>query len=316
MINGIGKTPIAKIKYKYKKKIDEIYTKLEYYNLTGSIKDRVAYYIIHNAEKNGELKPNMPIVEATSGNTGISLSALGTMTNHKVYIFMPDWVSIERRKLIELYGANIKLFSKQDGGFKKCIEEAEKFAKENKYFYANQFANESNVMAHYETTGEEIINQVKNIGAFVSGYGTGGTLTGIAKKIKEKNINAKIYAIEPEKMPMLKENKILGTHKIEGIGDEIIPKILDKKLIDDIILINDDEAIKMTQKISQQLGIGVGISSGANFLAAVKIKDKINENVVTVFADDNKKYLSTDLTKLNKKNDNEIKLLDVQILRY
>ena len=241
------------------------------------------------------------------------------MQKHPVYIFMPDWVSEERQKIIKLYGANIKLISRKEGGFKKCIEEAEKFAKENNYYYANQFNNSYNVKAHYETTGEEIIKEIKNIEAFVSGYGTGGTITGIGRKIKEKNKNAKIYAIEPEKMPMLKENKIIGSHKIEGIGDEIIPEILDEKIIDEIILIKDGEAINMARKISKNLGIGVGISSGANFLAAVKIKEKTKGNVVTIFADDNKKYLSTDLTKeenskeKKERKENKIKLIKVEI---
>lgn len=266
-------------------------------------------------KKDGDLKENMPIVEATSGNTGIAISAIGAMRKHKVYIFMPDWVSMERRKIMELYGAELRLFSKGDGGFKRCVEEAERFAKENNYFYASQFSNDDNVEAHYKTTGEEILKQVENIGAFVSGIGTGGTLTGISKKLKEKYPKAKIYALEPSKMPLIKENKILGSHKIEGIGDEFIPKILDRDLIEDILLIDDNDAISMAREISSKLGIGVGISSGANFLAAMKIKDFIKDNVVTIFADDNKKYLTTDLTNTKYINKNNVELIDVEIIK-
>lgn len=256
----------------------------------------------------------MPIVEATSGNTGIAISAIGAMKSHKVYIFMPDWVSEERKKIMELYGAEVRLFSKDDGGFKRCIKEAEKFAKENGYFYANQFSNRDNIEAHYQTTGTEIINQVENIGAFVSGIGTGGTLTGISKRIKEKYPQARIYALEPTNMPLIKENKILGSHKIEGIGDEFIPEILDTNLIEDVFLIDDDIAIGMAREISSKLGLGVGISSGANFIAAVKTKYFTTGNVVTIFPDDNKKYLTTDLANKKYNNKSGIKLLDVEIM--
>ena len=314
MIKGIGNTPIAKIIYEYNNKINNVYAKLEYYNLTGSIKDRIAYFIIDNAKKRGELREGMPIVEATSGNTGIAISAIGAMKNHNVYIFMPDWVSEERKKIMELYGANVRLFSKYDGGFKRCIKEAEKFAKVNNYFYANQFSNPDNVEAHYQTTGVEIIKQVENIGAFVSGIGTGGTLTGISKRIKEKYPEASIYALEPKNMPLIKENKILGPHKLEGIGDEFIPKILDRSLIKDIFLIDDDMAIGIAREISAKLGLGIGISSAANFIAAVKAKDFTKENVVTVFADDNKKYLTTDLANTKYTNKSGIKLIDAEII--
>lgn len=254
----IGNTPMIKINYEYKGKDRYSYTKLEYYNLTGSIKDRIAYYIIKNAIKRGTLKKEMPIIEATSGNTGIALSALGRYYNHPVYIFMPDWVSKERIKIMESYGAKVILFSREQGGFLKCIEEAKNMAKEKNGFLANQFSNEDNFLAHYETTAVEIINQVpEKIYGFVSGVGTGGTLMGTGKRLEEEFKDLKIVAIEPDKMPMISGGKIIGNHKIEGIGDDFIPELVDKKAIDKVILVNDEDAINMSRRLAKELGIGV-----------------------------------------------------------
>ena len=321
----IGNTPMVKIRYLYFGKEREIYTKLEMFNLTGSIKDRVAYYMIKNAKEKGVLKENMPIIEATSGNTGISLSALGAYYKHPVYIFMPDWASKERIALMKLYGANLKLISKEEeGGFMKCVEEAKKLAKEVNGFLANQFENEDNILAHYETTGKEIVEQLKEkeIGGFVSGVGTGGTLIGIGKRLKEENSKTKVVALEPQKMPILSNGKILGQHKIEGIGDDFVPEIFNrnKDIVEkDIILVNDDDAINMARKLSKELGLGVGISSGANFLGAVLLQEKLQKPIVTVFADDSKKYLSTDLTKeINESKDlmsNQIELLSYEEIK-
>lgn len=300
-------TPMVKIDYEYKGESRYIYTKLEYYNLTGSIKDRVAYYIINNAKKRGILKENMPIIEATSGNTGIALAALGAYYNHPVYIFMPDWASEERIKLMKNYGANVILCSKEDGGFIRCVEEAKKMAKEKNAFLANQFANTDNFLAHYETTGEEIIKQVpEEVFGFVSGVGTGGTLMGTGKKLKEKFKDLKIVAIEPDKMPIISQGKIIGQHKIEGIGDDFVPDLVDREAINEIILVNDEDAINMSRRLAKELGLGVGISSGANLIGSILLNEKINKPVVTVFADDNKKYLSTDLSKNIDTNENFI----------
>ncbi len=306
--NGIiGNTPMIKINYRYNGKEKRVFTKLEYFNLTGSIKDRVAFYIINNAKKRGVLKEKMPIVEATSGNTGIALSALGSYYKHPVYIFMPDWASKERIELMKGYGVKIFLFSKEEGGFVRCVNEAKKMAEEINGFCANQFANNDNYLAQYETTGEEILNQLQGkIGGFVSGVGTGGTLMGIGDKLKEKHNNMILTAIEPDKMPMLSGGKTIGQHKIEGIGDDFIPDLVDINKIDKIIQINDDDAINMSRKISKELGIGVGISSGANLIGSVLLADEIDDSVVTVFADDNKKYLSTDLSKEIDTNSNFI----------
>ena len=313
----IGNTPMIKINYKYKGERKSIYTKLEYYNLTGSIKDRVAYYIIENAKKQGDLKENMPIIEATSGNTGIALAALGAYYKHPVYIFMPDWASKERIDLMKSFGANIILISKEEGGFIKCVEEAKKLAKEKNGFLSNQFANINNFQAHYETTGTEILEQIpEKIEGFVSGVGTGGTLMGIGAKLKEKFKDLKIVAIEPDKMPIISQGKKIAQHKIEGIGDDFVPDLIDKTKIDKIILVNDDDAINMAKKLARNLGLGVGISSGANLIGSILLNEELKNPVVTVFADDNKKYLSTDLSKEinNNKNfvSNQIELINYE----
>ena len=319
LISTIGNTPMIKINYEYNGKNKYIYTKLEYYNLTGSIKDRVAYYIINNAKKRGILKDGMPIIEATSGNTGIALAALGRFYKHPVYIFMPDWVSKERIDLIKNYGAKIILFSKEEGGFIRCVEEAKKMAEESKAFLANQFANKDNFYAHYDTTAEEIIKQVpEELYGFISGVGTGGTLMGTGKRLKEEFQNLKIVAIEPDKMPIISQGKIIAQHKIEGIGDDFVPDLVDRDAIDDIILVNDDDAINMSRKLARELGLGVGISSGANLIGCILANKKMDKPIVTVFADDSKKYLSTDLVNPIVNNEeflsNRIKLIGYEIV--
>ena len=315
----IGNTPLVKIKYKFKGKLNHIYAKLEAYNLTGSIKDRVAYYIIKRAYAEEKLKKGMTIVEATSGNTGISLAAMGAFFGNPVHIFMPNWVSKERLSLMQMYNATVTLISKEQGGFKRAILEAEKYAKQNNAFLSNQFENSDNVLAHYETTSKEIIDSLNgNISGFVSGIGTGGTLMGVAKRLKEANDKVKIYALEPDKMPLLSKNKVITNHKIEGIGDDFIPKIVDKKLIDKIIMINDDDAINMARKLALNVGLGVGISSGANMLASILVKEENDGNIVTVFPDDNKKYISTDLSKTIDNNEdfisNKVEILDYKFI--
>ena len=306
---------MIKIDYEFEKNKRSIYVKLEYYNLTGSIKDRVAYYIINNAKKQNLLKDSMPIVEATSGNTGIALAALGAYYKHPVYIYMPEWASKERVNLMKLYGANVTLVSREDGGFIGCVEKAKNKAREINGFLANQFSNENNFLAHYETTAKEIIEQVpEKVDSFISGVGTGGTLMGIGKRLKEEFEDFKIVALEPDKMPIISTGKPLGNHKIEGIGDDFVPDLIDKEAIDDIILVNDDDAINMSKKLAKELGLGVGISSGANIIASALWQQKNKNRVVTVFPDDNKKYLTTDLVKENLVGENfisnKIKLLD------
>ncbi len=311
----IGNTPMIKIKYRYQNKENYVYAKLEYYNYTGSIKDRVAYYIIKKAKELGDLKDKQAIVEATSGNTGISFAALGVYFNHPVHIFMPDWASRERVEIMKLYGAHVHLVSKEEGGFKEAIKKALEYAQKIKGFLPKQFENSLNVDAHYYGTGKEIWEQLPNIDTFVSGIGTGGTLMGVARRLKENNPQVQIVALEPNKMPMLSGGIVKSNHKIEGIGDDFVPLIVDKDLIDKIVLIDDEDAINMSRIISKKLGLGVGISSGANFLASVLANGKC---VATVFADDSKKYLSTDLTRKIDDNpqflSNQIELLGFEVI--
>ncbi len=318
-MNGlIGNTPMIKIYYRYLGKKRFLYTKLEFYNLTGSIKDRIVYEMLKKAKKNGKLKEGVPIVEATSGNTGISLAAIGAYFHHPVIIYMPNWVSKERMLLMKSYGAEVHLISKEEGGFQKCIECAMREVELNGAYYLSQFSNSDNWQAHYETTAEEIIKVIENVGGFVSGIGSGGTLMGIGKRLKKQNADTIIAALEPDTLPLLSTGNCLGSHKIEGIGDEFVPAIVDRSVIDQVYLIHDSDAINMSRKLASELGLGVGISSGANFLAAVLLEEEIGTNIVTVFPDDNKKYLSTDLVLDLEDNQtflsNRIELLSYEIV--
>lgn len=313
----IGNTPMIKIDYEYEGKKSSIYAKLEYYNYTGSIKDRIALYIIQKERQNGNLKEGQAIVEVTSGNTGISFSAIGALFGHDVHIFMPDWVSLERRNLIEMYGAHVHLVSREEGGFKKALELADEFAIENDAFKPLQFDNPLNVEAQYNSTGKEILDSVNDINAFVSGIGTGGTLMGIGKRLKDNDQSSKIFALEPSTLSILKMGMEEGSHMIEGIGDDFIPGIIDQSLIDDIVLIHDCDAINMSKRIAKEFGLGIGISSGANFLASV-LMDSDDYKIATVFADDNKKYITTKLSEPVDDNpeliSNRIKLIGFEVI--
>ena len=200
----VGNTPMIKIDYEYEGKKGSIYSKIEYYNYSGSIKDRIALYIIEKEKERGNLKDGQPIIEVTSGNTGIAFSALGALFGHEVHIFMPDWVSLERRQLIQMYGAKVHLVSREEGGFKKALELVDEFAEEIGAYKPLQFDNELNVEAQYNTTGQEIIDTLPDVNAFVSGIGTGGTLTGVGKRLKDYNPDAKVFVLEPSTLSILK----------------------------------------------------------------------------------------------------------------
>jgi len=305
-INGlsslIGNTPLFAINFKYKGEKRVIYAKAEQLNMTASIKDRMAYHILLNAYKRGVLKEGDLLIEATSGNTGIAIAALGRSLGHPVTIFMPDWMSRERINIIESLGAQIRLVSKEEGGFLGSIEMAKKLAEKNENtFLPSQFSNDDNIQAHYETTGPELWWQLKYRSiipeAFVAGVGTGGTVMGVGKYLKEKNPEIKIHPLEPSNSPTMSTGHKVGKHRIQGISDEFIPSIVSLDELDDIVSVDDGDAIIMAQKLSSELGIGVGISSGANFLGALKIQNEMGQNtiVATVFPDCNKKYLSTNL---------------------
>jgi cysteine synthase A len=300
----VGNTPLLQIEFLYKGEKRIIYAKAENFNITGSIKDRMAIYILRKAYEKGNIRPGDVIIEATSGNTGISFSALGRALGHQVIIYMPNWMSRERIELIGSLGAKINLVSKEEGGFLGSIEKAEQYAKSNKNtFLPRQFSNDDNITAHYETTGPEIWWQMRfrNLipDAFIAGVGTGGTIMGVGKYLKQMNSEVKIHPLEPANSPTLTTGHKVGKHRIQGISDEFIPPIVNLSSLDEVVSVDDGDAIIMAQKLAGQLGIGVGISSGANFIGALKIQNKLgsNANVVTVFPDDNKKYLSTDLLR-------------------
>jgi cysteine synthase A len=301
----IGNTPLLKIDYTYKKERRSLYAKAEYHNLTGSIKDRMAYHILSCAYTSGDLRPGMHIMEATSGNTGISFSALGRAMKHEVTIFMPNWMSAERINLIKSYGANIRLVTPEEGGFLGSIAMAENHKKENPdgIFLPRQFDNDKNCEAHATSTGPEIVAQLIQQGlvpdAFVAGVGTGGTIMGVGAYLRSVNPDVKIYPLEPANSPTMSTGHKVGKHRIQGISDEFIPSIVKLDKLNDIVQVDDGDSIIMAQHLARTLGLGVGISSGGNFLGAVKAQNTLGREsiVVTVFADDSKKYLSTDYTR-------------------
>jgi cysteine synthase A len=300
----VGNTPLLRITCKVRGRHRTIYAKAEYVNLTGSIKDRMAIHILGRARASGRLAPGQPIAEATSGNTGIAIAGVGRAMGHPITIFMPDWMSRERIDLIASLGAQIHLVSAAQGGFLGCIERAEECAAgEAAAFLPRQFSNEDNCAAHEATTGPEILWQLREHGlspdAFVAGVGTGGTVMGVGRFLKRVEPRVKIHPLEPASSPTLSAGHKVGKHRIQGISDEFVPPIVDLRFLDEIIAVDDGDAILMAQKLARELGLGVGISSGANFLGALKVLDARDDDavVVTVFCDDNKKYLSTDLLR-------------------
>ena len=300
----IGNTPLLEIEFALHGTHRVIYAKAEHLNMTGSIKDRMAFHIIQNAYDDGRLRAGGRIIEATSGNTGIAFAAIGRALGHPVTIFMPSWMSSERINLIRSLGAEIVLVTKEQGGFLGSIDRAEALAEDvDNAFLPRQFSNEYNSEAHYETTGPEIWWQLRfrsiQPDAFIAGVGTGGTIMGTGSFLRAKHPTIRLFPVEPASSPTLSTGCKVGNHRIQGISDEFIPSILDLDSLDDVLAVDDGDAILMAQKLSSVLGLGVGISSGANFVGAIKAQELLGPEacVVTVFADDNKKYLSTDLLR-------------------
>ena len=298
----VGNTPLVSIHFRYRGTHRVLYAKSENLNLTGSIKDRMALRILQKAYEDRTIAPGHIIAEATSGNTGISFAALGRMLGHPVKIFMPDWMSQERVHLIRSYGADVVSVTHEEGGFLGSIRKCEEFsASRNDVFLPRQFSNPGNTEAHQETTGPEIWSQLLSVGkrpqAFVAGVGTGGTVMGVGKYLRQLDSNIKIHPVEPAESPTLSTGCKVGNHRIQGISDEFVPEIIHLKDLDEVISVSDGDAILMAQKLATSLGLAVGISSGCNFIAAVKAQERIGPDavVVTVFCDDNKKYLSTAL---------------------
>ena len=322
----IGNTPLMEISYRFKNGTEQqILAKIEYHNHTGSIKDRMALYILQKAYEESKIMPGDTIVEATSGNTGISFASIGKNLGHHVRIIMPDWLSKERKDIIKSLGAEIILVSKEEGGFLKSIEMAEQMQHDERIFLPRQFENKYNAEAHEKTTGREIghallLDQLRPY-AFIAGVGTGGTIMGVGKYLRTLYPEIKLHPLEPAESPTLSTGHKNGHHRIQGISDEFIPAILDLKNLDKIIQVNDGDAILMAQKLAIQLGLGVGISSGANLIGAIKVQQESNSDkaVITVFPDSNKKYLSTDLMKVETVKDGyltpDIQLINTRPLR-
>lgn len=298
----IGKTPVVKLNQIVPEEAAEVYVKLEFFNPGSSVKDRIALSMVEAAEKDGRLKPGDTIVEPTSGNTGIGLSMVGAAKGYPVVIVMPDTMSIERRKLMQAYGAKLILTPGAEG-MKGAIAKAEALAKENGWFLPLQFENMANPQIHEETTGPEIIADFKELGldAFVSGIGTGGTITGAGKALKKAFPEIKIYAVEPAESAVL-EGKQPGPHKIQGIGAGFIPDTLDTKIYDEALPVTSDEAIETARLVGQKEGFLVGISSGAAIAAAIQVAQKLGagHKVLAIVPDNGERYLSTVLYQFDE----------------
>ncbi|MGL6105966.1 cysteine synthase A [Romboutsia sp.] len=289
ILSLIGNTPIIKLNNLNN---GNIYLKLEKVNAGGSVKDRAVYFMIDGLEKSEKLKKGDVLVEATSGNTGIALAMIGRLKGYEVIIVMPETMSIERRALMKAYGAKL-ILTEGSKGMGGAIEKADELLESNdKYKSLGQFDNLDNPNAHYKTTGVEIYNDIPDIDIFVCGVGTGGTLSGTAKYLKEKNSNVKIIAIEPKKSPKISQG-ISGTHKIQGIGAGFVPKNYDETVVDEVMVIDDDEAFEGVRLIAEKEGILVGISSGANVYGALELAKKYpDKKIVTIAPDGVEKYIS------------------------
>lgn len=292
VLEAVGNTPLIKLK---KLSSGNVFAKAEFLNPGGSIKDRVAKYIIEAAQKEGALKSGMTIIEATSGNTGIGLTLVGVQKGFQVICIMPENMSEERKKIIHAFGGDI-VFTPAKAGLLGCLEKMREITQTEpeKYFVVNQFSNPNNPKLHYEQTGPEIWNELKgDINIFVAGVGSGGTLQGIGKYLKEKKPDIKIVAVEPKNCASLLGREP-GLHQIQGIGDGFVPDVLDVNLVDMVFTVSDDEAINTTRKLSHQEGLLVGTSSGANVFAALHM-DNGQNRVVTVLPDRAERYFSTAL---------------------
>jgi cysteine synthase A len=318
----IGNTPLLEIRCRFRGSERVIYAKAEHMNMTGSIKDRMAFHILRSAYRQGRIAPGDTIVEATSGNTGIAFAAIGRALGHPIVIFMPDWMSAERVALIRSFGAKIVPVSHEQGGFVGSIRMTEEFATgQPPCFLPRQFSNEANVEAHETSTGPEIWSQMQLRGltpdAFVAGVGTGGTIMGVGRFLRRQRPTIRLYPMEPAESPTISTGCKVGQHRIQGISDEFVPAILQLDQLDEVIAVHDGDSILMAQKLASQLGLAVGISSGGNFLAALKAQERLGRHAVvaTVFADDNKKYLSTDLLRDEPSRDGYL-APDVELLGY
>ncbi|MCD6488721.1 MAG: cysteine synthase family protein [Desulfurococcales archaeon] len=321
----IGGTPVVRLTNVVPPDVKaEIWGKAEFMNPTGSVKDRMAYYMIKTAEATGKLKPGMTLVVPTTGNTGIAFAAWGSYFGYKVLIVIPEEMSEERFLLMKLLGADFVTTPGGESDAMGALEYAKKLARENpdKYFVFDQWSDEANVWSHYETTGKELVEQLGKIDAFVAHVGTGGTLVGVAIRLKEVNPKTIVVGAEPAECPVatywFKENKEgpWGRHEIEGVGDGFVPEIIRKyrDYIDDFVTVSSDEAINMARLIAKKEALPVGISSGANVVAAIKVARKYNlqegAKVVTILPDYAARYFSTRLFRKQRKVADRKKLLE------
>ena len=294
----VGNTPLLKLNRIVPEDAADVYVKLEFFNPAGSIKDRIALAMIEKAEQEGQLKPGDTIIEPTSGNTGIGLASVAAAKGYHLIIVMPETMSVERRKLMQGYGAELILTPGAEG-MKGSIAKAQELVDAKGYFMPMQFENLANPAIHEATTGQEIIDAFGKDNlpdAFVAGVGTGGTLSGIGHALKQADPSIKVYALEPAESPVLKEGKA-GKHKIQGISAGFIPKTLDQDVYDGIIEVTSDDAIKTAQKVGHLEGFLPGISAGANIYGAIELAKKLGKGkkVVTVAPDGGDRYLSTEL---------------------
>lgn len=291
----VGKTPVLKVNSLVNENSAEVYVKLEKFNPGGSVKDRAALGMIEKAEKEGLLKPGVTIVEPTSGNTGIGLAMIGKLKGYKVIIIMPETMSKERRDLIKAYGAELVL-TEGSKGMKGAIEKALEYEKQGGYFIPQQFENIANPEKHYATTAEEIFEDINDLDYFISGVGTGGTVTGVGKNLKEKISGVKVVAVEPSKSPVLSGGNP-GPHKIQGIGAGFIPGNYDSSIIDEVVQVTDEDAFKTAKEFAAQEGVLIGISSGAALFAALELAKKVGKGkkILAIAPDGGEKYISMGL---------------------
>lgn len=294
----IGGTPIVRLKNLEEEGMAELYIKLEGGNPGGSIKDRAALGMIEEAERKGILKKESVIIEPTSGNTGIAMALIGRLKGYRVIIVMPDTMSIERRGILKAHGAEIVL-TEGALGMRGAIERADELSREMEgSFVPQQFTNAANPSKHYETTALEILEDLPELDAFVAGVGTGGTITGVGRKLTEKIEEIKIYAVEPEGSPVLSGGRP-GKHTIQGIGAGFVPEILEMDVIDEVMRVEDSEAFQVARDTAAKEGLLLGISSGANIAAAIRVAKELGKGkkVLTISPDGGEKYLSTALYK-------------------
>lgn len=292
IVDAIGYTPLVKINGLDDSYAD-VYVKLEKNNPSGSVKDRPVKYIVQDLLERGEVAKGGTLVESTSGNTGVGLAMVGAALGIKIVIVMPDSMSVERRTIIQAYGAELVL-TPASGGMKLAGDKAAEIAKERGAVVFGQFTNDANVVAHVETTAREILEDLPDVNGFVAGIGTGGTISGVGQVLKEQSADTVIWAVEPAGSPLLTEGTV-GSHKIQGLGANFIPEILDQSVIDKIETVSNEEAIATAVELAKSQGILAGLSSGANYAVALRLAKQLGKGkkVVVVLPDSGERYLST-----------------------